>query len=481
MKQPGEWGIASYIDELAKELAVLGDEDLREELDEVRSHLRDAAAESHEALQEAIEQFGSPCELAAEILEERGFGPSGPELPDAPLWRRALALVADVMVAGVLLVPTLAALGSALYSRIGGSLLFGLTEIAIILALNAAALVWALSYWRRRGADSARTPSFGLALVGVAQVRVGGVVRAVPAARVPHRPGWLARTRALLACAVAALLMWGWVVSMVSSQSLMSTQNVREQFVNARASGVGDASNVVNTATTLYNTVIEQAAADDAPSPPQNVDPTVFETLVARVRNEKIESVDVGSVMEVSEVELTWTEWGFREMSATFTCDVIEHLPGNGRQAVQLTIEKNVIQQDEISHYVTYTVTDAQVSSEAWDDYTPSLIDDNGDTPSAVMSRYLAAKKAGDLRAQYRLLDPRERPEFAVWEKEFNDPAETLGSFDVGDAVSLSDVDAVVEVSFVTKIGGRSVIGEKEGWSVVRTDGVWYVPLMPRQ
>lgn len=482
MRQQGEWGIASYVDELAEELAVLGEDELRDELEEVRSHLREAAAGGAAELAAAIDGLGPPRKLAEEILSERGLGPGGPDLPDAPLWRRTIAFVADVSVALVLLLPTLTALGAILYTRADGSLLFGIVEVGILVALNLAALVWARWYWRGRRPGSGASPSFGLALAGVAHIRVGDVVRAVPASRLPHHPSWMARFRAAAAFAVAALIVGSWGWSMLTSGPLMDTQQAKYRLAEARSGGVFDGGVVASTVSGAYNQVIQSLADGKEPTVPENVDPTVFGVLVERIRSGRVAAVDIGGIEQMSAGDPIENAGDSLHVApATFTCEVLERLPGGVVQPVRIMVEKRVLYADESSSAMTWVITGVEVSGEPWEEASLTAEDTNGETPADVMERYLAAAKAGDLHAQFALLDPGTGLEFEQWKREFTDPGETLVSYKVGDVLSFSDGGAVVEVSFESRIDGRTVNGDKEGWGVVRVDGVWRIPLMPRQ
>ena len=218
--------IERYIAGLRAELAVLKPTESTELTREISAMLIDAAREDPARAFAEMDRLGKPSQLAAALLQERGLAP-GEGIQAASWWRMGVAAFIDVFVG--LALPVAAAVA---YYAPAWQALFGTTQPPenpgsriIVLALVAGALMLSgLLAWRtwapwRVGGRSA-TP--GMALAGVAVVRIGGTRTVVRTADL-LASGLTAPTRtkvsAGLTVTLAALLLL-WAVWMVSGGAL---------------------------------------------------------------------------------------------------------------------------------------------------------------------------------------------------------------------------------------------------------------------
>jgi uncharacterized membrane protein len=89
--------IVDYRRRLKTALEALAPEEAADLVEEVESHLAEAADEGR--LEGYLGEIGSPESFAAGILAERGLLPDPDLVPEAPTWRRLLAGLIDAIVA----------------------------------------------------------------------------------------------------------------------------------------------------------------------------------------------------------------------------------------------------------------------------------------------------------------------------------------------------------------------------------------------
>lgn len=192
--------MVQYFRQLARCLEALGPAETAEVVAEVRSHLAEAVAEAGGDEAAALASFGSPDVLAARIFEEREVLAGGSFLPEAPAWRRSVALLIDVtfwlILLGVFFVQPLAATWfddpPGIHWRIIGSL---------YLAALMAGSVW----WWAGGRNSRGHVTNGMYMTDLRRVSVGHTTRMVRAGDVPwesplrrRRVAWAIRAMLLL-------------------------------------------------------------------------------------------------------------------------------------------------------------------------------------------------------------------------------------------------------------------------------------------
>jgi hypothetical protein len=220
--------IESYIAGLRSELALLGSAASTDLVYEVRDMLLDAARDDPERAFAEMQRLGAPSALAATLLQERGIGAAG-GIPSAAWWRFGIAATVDILIgfaapAAVLVFLVVPVWQKIMESLPGVELPRRAGEIGIVLALLALSVVlsWrAWEPWRVGG----RSSTAGMALAGVAVVRLGGsrtVVRRsdLEAAGLDApAPGGLVMSATIASVILAALLLWG-AASSVSAGSL---------------------------------------------------------------------------------------------------------------------------------------------------------------------------------------------------------------------------------------------------------------------
>lgn len=251
-----------YLKDLEYELSQLGSAESAEIVEEIRSHLEEAAAEPG-GVDAAIAEFGDAEALAASILRERGLLTEGARVPEAPLWRRAGAWIIDAGIAGILLVWIVTWALSTMMSPVWGYEDVARDTLVYSAVWLAVAAVWAVFYWANRN-PAANRPSWGLYMMSVRRVGVRGEVRTVRAsALAARRPGWLFAVGGLVAVSlVVGTVAGAWQSAKGSSQNRSNwlVQQVQEAVQ-------WDVSSFAQTTSALALAAIDEAGSKDAMRP----------------------------------------------------------------------------------------------------------------------------------------------------------------------------------------------------------------------
>jgi hypothetical protein len=243
-----------YRRRLGVALAALPREEVQDLLDEVESHLNQAAADGR--LEAYLVQMGEPEAFAAGILTERGLLPEGDLVPEAPRWRRGLAWLIDVAVSTSPLVLSLV-ISLFAFVPVGEASRWTLWA-GFVVAVGVPA-GWAWWYWHSRSRRGGRS-SAGMTLTGLRPVRAGRQVRLVRRSSVPgervsvRRVAW-----SLVLLGVASYLLVPLLYELVSFPGRQDQQRV-EGAVRASSADVGAA---IFTVTNFGNALLEGASEQD--------------------------------------------------------------------------------------------------------------------------------------------------------------------------------------------------------------------------
>lgn len=309
-----------FLRELEARLAQLGPREAEDTVGEVRSHLEDAATEPG-GVEAALSEFGSPDQLAASILRERGLLAEEPKVPDAPAWRRGLAWLIDACIAGVLVIWIATwVIGTALSpvrtmpDVMRETFIYG----AVWLAL---ALLWAVMYWGNR-APAASRPSWGLVLTGLRRVGVKGGVRTVRASAVD-----IVRPRlGYVLGGVVALALVGMTVAGAAQSAASNARVTQEQSTALVADAAAwDTSGFTQTASVAVLAALDEAQGREA-AWPQTSRPSAVSELESLAQDARLlhattweflnctdlvyVSQDVERQKADAEADVTFTLWG---------------------------------------------------------------------------------------------------------------------------------------------------------------------------
>jgi hypothetical protein len=217
--------IERYIAGLRAELALLGSVASTDLVHEVRDMLLDAAREDPKRAFAEMDRLGEPAELAATLLSERGIA-SERGIPSASWWLLGTAAAIDILVGMALPVAALVNVYGQTWQALIGAQPFvsagdRLTAIAIgFLLLGFASWfgwrTWAP--WR----DGGERPTVGMALTGIAVVRIGGdraVARTSDLAAAGLHPVGRSKISSAVWLVLSLFVLW-WSLWMVSAGAL---------------------------------------------------------------------------------------------------------------------------------------------------------------------------------------------------------------------------------------------------------------------
>jgi hypothetical protein len=239
--------IERYVAGLRKELEILGAKESGDLAREISDMLTDAARNDAEHAFAEMERLGAPSELAATLLAERGVVPGG-AMPTAAWWRLGIAATIDIAVGLAAPVAVIVAFyggvwrvlsfGPTFATLEGNAAQYGALALIGVLLVFACTLAWrSWTPWRNGG----RTLTPGMALTGIAVVRVGGSRAAVrvsdlrAAGLVAPSVTVMSAATALASIAVAAIVLT-WSASLISTGALdPSGAGVVTRFAGASA------------------------------------------------------------------------------------------------------------------------------------------------------------------------------------------------------------------------------------------------------
>jgi hypothetical protein len=304
-----------YLRTLAKDLECLGPSETKEIVAEVRSHIADAVSETDNE-ESALGRFGSPADMAAQILKERGVIVEDSTIPEAARWRRGLGLAIDIAVSllGLYLGLFFLAVGTFLP---GGEALWWEIPLACLeLLACVAVLIWLPLRWireRRRGAGT-----LGMRVVQIRRVRIGHEKRVVRNRDIPGltptkagRVAWGFRTLwAVVITVLVVFIIWGMVINSTSSS------DGRRDVDRALEDGVRYAVSAMSTVAGLYDSVTSGASPDKLTDWLSPDAAAIGTQLVSRLASGQLGSHDIWSA---ELLEYTWPEPALDEVGQTYT------------------------------------------------------------------------------------------------------------------------------------------------------------------
>jgi hypothetical protein len=251
---------------------------------EVRDMLLDAAREDPAKAFAEMDRLGKPTELAATLLSERGVT-SDRGIASASWWLLGTAAAIDILVGMALPIAVLVNVyGQTWQALVGVQPLASagdrLTAIGIGVLLFGLAAWFAWRSWAP-WRDGGERPTVGMALTGIAVVRIGGaraVARAADLAAAGLHPAVRSKTSSAAWLVLSLLVLW-WSLWMVSAGALDPSGG---DAVYRLAGPVSSQENAVTQATSqLYESATAAATSNRTWPPMANA--SVRESIIAHL------------------------------------------------------------------------------------------------------------------------------------------------------------------------------------------------------
>ena len=316
--------IQTYLLKLAEGLEVLGPDESREIIEEVRGHLAEAIAEAGGDEAAALAGFGSAEDLAYRVLEERGVA-AGKVAAPAPAWMRVAAHAIDVVVwcavSYLFLLPAFIISTLVLLPfHVEVDSPAAKPVVSVVLVCLSATFAW-FWYFRRRNTYGFRTT--GMTVVGLRRVPVGGTRRVVRSRDIPDLPKQrLGRAGAVwvAVCVVAIVGSWmyGAVTSLGEGDDLQSQNLIQETAweTSSAAFEVGD----------VYRMVMLGRSAEEIENEHTFLDPKILADLQARKASGAFDSYVVSGV-DLPRPDQIAAHQDDGATDIEFTVDVLEYTP----------------------------------------------------------------------------------------------------------------------------------------------------------